>query len=77
LGDARGGVEDGEDDREVLARELAEEVGLHGPAIGPLIWTRTQIARMSTGHDGQHENFYLVRTARVAGSRRHRRSPAT
>jgi 8-oxo-dGTP pyrophosphatase MutT (NUDIX family) len=59
-----GGVEDGEDDRQALARELAEEVGLHAPAVGPLIWTRTHVAPMSTGHDGQHENFYLVRTAR-------------
>ena len=57
-----GGVEDGEDDRQALTRELAEEVGLHDPEIGPLIWTRTHIAPMSTGHDGQSENFYLVRT---------------
>ncbi|HKA84606.1 MAG TPA: NUDIX domain-containing protein [Acidimicrobiales bacterium] len=57
-----GGVEDGEDDRGALARELAEEVGLHNPGIGPMIWTRTHVAPMSTGHDGQRENFYLVRT---------------
>lgn len=58
-----GGIEDGEDDRHALARELAEEVGLHEPEIGPLIWTRTHVAPMSTGHDGQRENYYLVRTA--------------
>lgn len=57
-----GGVEDGEDDRQALVRELAEEVGLHDPEIGPLIWTRTHVAPMSTGHDGQSENYYLVPT---------------
>lgn len=58
-----GGVEDGEDDRQALRRELAEEVGLHDPAIGPLIWTRTHVAPMATGHDGQRESYYLVHTA--------------
>jgi 8-oxo-dGTP diphosphatase len=38
-------------------------VGLRNPEIGPLIWTRTHVAPMSTGHDGQRENYYLVRTA--------------
>ncbi|HYZ99186.1 MAG TPA: NUDIX domain-containing protein [Acidimicrobiales bacterium] len=57
-----GGVEDGEDDRRALTRELAEEVGLDDPVIGPLIWTRTHVLPMSTGHDGQREGFYLVRT---------------
>jgi 8-oxo-dGTP diphosphatase len=58
-----GGVEDGEDERQALARELREEVGLHLPEIGPLIWTRTHVAPMSTGHDGQAEDFYLVRSS--------------
>jgi 8-oxo-dGTP pyrophosphatase MutT (NUDIX family) len=58
-----GGVDDGEDDHRALARELAEEVGLSGAAIGPLIWTRTHVLPMSTGHDGQRERFYLVRTS--------------
>jgi 8-oxo-dGTP diphosphatase len=57
-----GGVEDGEDDRSALVRELAEETGLHEPVIGPLIWTRTHLLPMPTGHDGQVERFYLVRT---------------
>lgn len=57
-----GGVEDGEHDRQALTRELAEEVGLHHPEIGPLIWKRTHVAPLSTGHDGQRETFYLVRS---------------
>lgn len=57
-----GGIEDGEDDRAALTRELAEEVGLSDAGIGPLIWTRTHVVPLSSGHDGQHERFYLVRT---------------
>jgi 8-oxo-dGTP pyrophosphatase MutT (NUDIX family) len=57
-----GGIEDGEDDHGALARELAEEVGLTVMSIGPLIWTRTHVLPMSTGHDGQRERYYLVRT---------------
>lgn len=59
-----GGVEEGEDERDALGRELAEEVGLRGPEIGPLIWTRTHVAPIATGHDGQRESFYLVRVGR-------------
>jgi hypothetical protein len=36
---------------------------LRDAAIGPLIWTRTHILPMSTGHDGQQERYYLVRTS--------------
>ena len=35
-----GGLEAGEDHVTALRRELAEEVGLHDPEIGPHIWTR-------------------------------------
>jgi len=57
-----GGVEAGEDDRSALKRELLEEVGLTDAPIGPLIWTRTHVIPMSTGHEGQRERFYLLRT---------------
>lgn len=57
-----GGIEDGEDEPTALARELAEELGLRDAAIGPMIWTRTHIMPMATGHDGQQERYYLVRT---------------
>lgn len=58
-----GGLEAGEADADCLRRELAEEVGLHDPPIGPLIWTRTHLFPLSSGHDGQTERFYLVRCA--------------
>ena len=57
-----GGIERGEDDVSALQRELIEEVGLGQAPIGPLIWTRTHLVPMSTGHDGQRERFYLLRT---------------
>ena len=56
-----GGIEAGEDEHAALRRELAEEVGLPAPAIGPCVWTRTHWFPM-TNHDGQEERFYLVRT---------------
>jgi 8-oxo-dGTP diphosphatase len=56
-----GGIEVGEDAAEALEREMVEEVGLRDARIGPLIWTRTHLFEMTTGHDGQREHFYLVR----------------
>lgn len=58
-----GGIEEGEDETAALARELGEELGLTGAGIGPVIWTRTHVMPMSTGHDGQQERYRLVRTA--------------
>lgn len=57
-----GGVEDGEDDRDALRRELAEEVGLRDPVLGPPVWTRTHVFPMAGGYDGQTERYYLLRT---------------
>lgn len=58
-----GGVEPGESDVRALARELVEEVGLSGVAIGPCIWTREHWFRGLTDHGGQTERIFLVRTA--------------
>jgi 8-oxo-dGTP pyrophosphatase MutT (NUDIX family) len=56
-----GGVEEGEDDRAALARELREELGLElTDQLGPHVWVRTHVFPM-TRWDGQTERYYLLR----------------
>ena len=56
-----GGLDDGEDHRTALARELREEVGLVDVEIGPHIWTREhRIAFVDGRWDGQREHIHLV-----------------
>ena len=44
-------------------RELIEEVGLHHPDIGPLVWIRTHVIPLIGGQfDGQRDHIHLVRT---------------
>jgi 8-oxo-dGTP pyrophosphatase MutT (NUDIX family) len=61
-----GGIGAGESATTALQRELAEECGLVGSEIGPLIWLREHVFPMP--HSGQvtrqHERFYLVRVER-------------
>lgn len=57
-----GGIEPGEGPADTIRRELAEEVGLADPAIGPEVWHRTHLIPFLDGrHDGQHDRYFVVR----------------
>jgi ADP-ribose pyrophosphatase YjhB (NUDIX family) len=56
-----GGIEPGESDEDALRRELAEELGLEGVEVGPLVWTREHEFPMERWR-GQRERVHLVRT---------------
>lgn len=59
-----GGLEADEDAADALRRELAEEVGLVDPELGPEIWERTHHVPLFDGAwDGQHERYFLVTCA--------------
>src|SRR5579872_2095806 len=55
-----GGIDEGETDAEALSRELAEEVGLAGFELGPLIWTNEHWLVHPRRWGGQTERIYLV-----------------
>ena len=61
-----GGITDGESDIDALHRELAEEIGITSPHIGPLVWNRTHVFDVVDSDgvqwQGQRESVYLVRT---------------
>lgn len=58
-----GGIDGNEPAAAALRRELAEEVGLHDPVIGPALWTRTHMFQFADGsYDGQTEVIHLVRS---------------
>jgi TDG/mug DNA glycosylase family protein len=60
-----GGVEPRESDRDALARELAEEVGLAPGEPGPVVWTREHVFPWNRELLRQHERFYLIRVERL------------
>ncbi len=57
-----GGIERGESVEVCLHRELAEETGLSGAEVGPLLWTRTHEFVWDGEAVQQREEFYLVET---------------
>lgn len=57
-----GGVDFGEDEETALRRELAEETGLRGFGMGPLIWIREHEFKLNGRDYWQYERIYLVRT---------------
>ena len=58
-----GGIEAGESSEEAIRRELAEEAGLEGVDVGPVVWMRLHIVPFIGGrYDGQREQYHLVRT---------------
>ena len=60
-----GGIDPGEADEEVLARELAEELGLDDYALGPCVWWREHwFPELGEKWGGQAERIYLVRSGR-------------
>jgi ADP-ribose pyrophosphatase YjhB (NUDIX family) len=58
-----GGLEPGETREQAALRELAEEAGLEGVELGPLVWTRTHVFELGMKWDGQEEVYFLLRTA--------------
>lgn len=62
-----GGVDDGEDEMSALRRELAEETGLTGFEIGPIVWRRVHefdlVDTSGVRWDGQRETVHIVNSA--------------
>jgi ADP-ribose pyrophosphatase YjhB (NUDIX family) len=60
-----GGLRPGETYERAVAREIVEETGLTGLAVGPAVWQRR--AEFDWGHERLlvHERFFLARVPRV------------
>jgi 8-oxo-dGTP pyrophosphatase MutT (NUDIX family) len=59
-----GGVEEGEDLKEALRREVFEETGLRVFRPGPLVWVRERCFRWGGRLYRQRERFYWLRVPR-------------
>lgn len=59
-----GGLEAGETHEQAAARELDEETGLAGVAIGPCVWTRSHTFPWLGKTYRQHERFFVVKIDR-------------
>ncbi|MGH8840759.1 MAG: NUDIX hydrolase [Jiangellaceae bacterium] len=60
-----GGIEDTETDEQAARRELAEETGLTGVAIGPHIWNRRDVFEWRGELLDVRERWYLARIPEV------------
>lgn len=58
-----GGLEPGESLEEAAHRELHEETGLSGLALGPLAWTRTHVWQWRDDWIASIESYFVVRTS--------------
>jgi 8-oxo-dGTP pyrophosphatase MutT (NUDIX family) len=63
-----GGIEAGESERDAVAREIAEETGRRGVAIGPPVWTRRVPIRWADPPFEQREVYYWAPTLRFEPS---------
>lgn len=61
-----GGLEPGETDHAALRRELAEELGLSGFDVGPLVWLRQDTFLWAGRRIRQSERYYIVSIKRFA-----------
>ena len=60
-----GGVDGDESFEEAAERELDEETGIRGAAIGPWLWTREKVFVFQGETLLAHERYYLVRVRDV------------
>jgi len=60
-----GGVDDGESLADAARREVAEETGITGVRLGPLVWERSTSFRFDGRRWKQHEWYWLARTDTV------------
>lgn len=56
-----GGLEPGETYERAVLRELAEETGLEGAKLGPVVWTREDIWEGGGRRYRQQERFFVIR----------------
>jgi ADP-ribose pyrophosphatase YjhB (NUDIX family) len=64
-----GGIEAGEGARAAAVREVAEETGLRGVALGPEIWRRRHVFTWRDTEHDQRERWFLARVAHFEPTR--------